>query len=275
MRVRHAGGNAGKAWLRQLQWLLIEWPAGHPEPVKYVLSTMPEETPLNELASAAHQRWRIKRDYQDLKQDFGLGHYEGRGWRRFHHHTTLSIAAYGFLMAERLTADKPVGGKKNFISRQVPPVPTDDVPRGSPARAASRGPLNHDTATQLEPQAHRPPRTVPLLRRSKRKAAFFSTAWTATGRSAPARTWPTSRLTRHRRPRLLPATAETGKSQPLSVVDARQDSGSGFGRLVGRTSLQAGRPTPDASARRTADTNGAMTDSGNGETLLTLISHRT
>ena len=178
-------------------------------------------------------------------------------------------------MAERLTADKPVGGKQNFIARQVPPVPTDDVPRGSPARAASRGPLDHDTATQLEPQAHRPPRTVPLLRRSKRKAAFFSAAWTATGRSAPARTWPTSHLTRHRRPGLLPATAETGKSQPLSVVDARQDSGSRFGRLVGRTSLQAGRPTPDASARRTADTNGAMTDSGNGETLLTLISHRT
>ena len=83
MRVRQAGGNAGKAWLRPLQWLLIEWPAGHPEPVKYVLSTMPEDTPLNELASAAHQRWRIERDYQGLKQDFGLGHYEGCGWRGF------------------------------------------------------------------------------------------------------------------------------------------------------------------------------------------------
>ena len=44
--------------------------------------TLPEDTPINELVSAAHQRWRIERDYQDLKQDFGLGHYEGRGWRR-------------------------------------------------------------------------------------------------------------------------------------------------------------------------------------------------
>lgn len=44
-------------------------------------------------------------------QDFGLGHYEGRGWRGFHHHATLSIAAYGFLMAQRLKAGGDAGGK--------------------------------------------------------------------------------------------------------------------------------------------------------------------
>ena len=176
VRVRHAGGNAGKARLRPLQWLLIEWPAGQAEPVKYVLSTLPEDTPLNELVSAAHQRWRIERDYQDLKQNFGLGHYEGRGWRGFHHHATLSIAAYGFLMTERLIADKPVGGKKNFIARQVPAVPKDYIPRGSPARAAARGALDHDTATELELRTHRSPRTVSLLRSSKpkRKATLMT-----------------------------------------------------------------------------------------------------
>lgn len=174
LRVRHAGGNAGKARLRPLQWLLIEWPADLAEPSKYCLSTLPEETPLNELVSAAHQRWRIERDYQDLKQDFGLGHYEGRGWRGFHHHATLSIAAYGFLMAERLIADKPVGGKKNFIERQVPALPADYIPRGSPARAAPRGPLDHDTATQPELSTHRSPRAVPLLRQGKRKATLVT-----------------------------------------------------------------------------------------------------
>jgi len=147
VRVRHDGGNAGKARLRPLQWLLIEWPAEQAEPLKYVLSTLPEETPLNDLVGATYQRWRIERDYQDLKQDFGLGHYEGRGWRGFHHHASLSIAAYGFLMAERLNADKRVGGKNNFIERQVPAIPTDYIPRGSPARAASRRPLDHDAAT--------------------------------------------------------------------------------------------------------------------------------
>lgn len=51
---------------------------------KYFLSTLPEEVTIDELVHVAHQRWRIERDYQDLKQDFGLGHYEGRGWRGFH-----------------------------------------------------------------------------------------------------------------------------------------------------------------------------------------------
>ncbi|SDY33872.1 DDE superfamily endonuclease [Variovorax sp. YR266] len=112
VRVRHAGGNTGKARLRPEHWLLIEWPAGDAEPSKYFSSTLPEDTPINDLVDVAHQRWRIERDYQDLKQDFGLGHYEGRGWRGFHHHAALSIAAYGFLMAERLVSDKSVGGKK-------------------------------------------------------------------------------------------------------------------------------------------------------------------
>ena len=174
LRVRHAGGNAGKARLRPLQWLLIEWPAGATEPSKYVLSTLPEDMPINELVSVAHQRWRIERDYQDLKQDFGLGHYEGRGWRGFHHHASLSIAAYGFLMAERLIADKPVGGKKNFIERQLPTLPKDCIPRGSPARAAARGALNHDTATQPELRTDRPSRPVPMLRQSQRKATLVT-----------------------------------------------------------------------------------------------------
>jgi SRSO17 transposase len=174
LRVRHAGGNAGKARLRPLEWLLIEWPAHEQEPSKYVLSTLPEDTPINELVNAAHQRWRIERDYQDLKQDFGLGHYEGRGWRGFHHHASLSIAAYGFLMTERLIADKPVGGKKNFIERQVPALPKDYVPRGSPARAAARGPFDHDTAAPAQLLTDRPPRAVPLLRQSKRKATLVT-----------------------------------------------------------------------------------------------------
>ena len=152
VRVRHAGGNSGKARLRPEQWLLIEWPADQDEPIKYCLSTLSETTPLNELVAAAHQRWRIERDYQDLKQEFGLGHYEGRGWRGFHHHASLCIAAYGFLMSERLIADKPVGGKKNFAARQVPAFPDDYIPRGSPARSAPRPQFNHDAAPRVELQ---------------------------------------------------------------------------------------------------------------------------
>lgn len=150
VRVRHAGGNAGKARLRPQEWLLIEWPVEQAEPVKYILSTLLESTPLNDLVDSAYQRWRIERDYQDLKQDFGLGHYEGRGWRGFHHHASLSIAAYAFLMSERLIAGKPVGGKKNFIECQVPAVPQDYIPRGRPARTAARGQLDHKLAPSAE-----------------------------------------------------------------------------------------------------------------------------
>lgn len=94
--MRRAGGNAGKARLRPLQWLIIEWPQDKAEPCKYILSMLPEDTPILDLVRAPYQRWRIERNYQELKQDFGLGHYEGRGWRGFHHHASLSIAAYGF-----------------------------------------------------------------------------------------------------------------------------------------------------------------------------------
>ena len=153
VRVRHAGGNTGKARLRPEQWLLIEWPANDAQPSKYVLSTLPEETPINELVSVAHQRWRIERDYQDLKQDFGLGHYEGRGWRGFHHHAALSIAAYGFLLAERLVADKPVGGKKTSPHAKCLPFPRITSPaavlRAQRHMATSITTLRHRLSYQL------------------------------------------------------------------------------------------------------------------------------
>jgi SRSO17 transposase len=174
VRVRHAGGNAGKARLRPQEWLLIEWPTDQAEPVKYILSTLPANTSLNDLVGTAYQRWRIERDYQDLKQDFGLGHYEGRGWRGFHHHASLSIAAYAFLMAERLIADKPVGGKKNFAERKVPALPEDYIPRGSPARAATRDPLDHDASPSTQLRTARPPRPVSLLRSRKQKTTLVT-----------------------------------------------------------------------------------------------------
>jgi len=101
VRVRAAHRTEKRTQQRPEEWLLIEWPEGHKEPMKYWLSTLPEEVPLQRLVFEAKMRWRIERDYQDLKQELGLGHYEGRGWRGFHHHGSLSIAAYGFLMAHR------------------------------------------------------------------------------------------------------------------------------------------------------------------------------
>jgi SRSO17 transposase len=168
VRVRHAGGNIGKARLHPEQWLLIEWPAADAEPLKYYLSNLPADIALNDLVSQAHMRWRIERDYQDLKQELGLGHYEGRGWRGFHHHASLSIAAYGFLVAERLAADKPVGAKKNFVIRQMPALPADYIPRGSPARATPRVRLDRDSTLRTELSAARSARPASTPRQKKR-----------------------------------------------------------------------------------------------------------
>jgi len=111
------------------EWLLIEWPVGEAEPTKYWLSTLPEDVSFQRLVDVAKQRWHIERDYQDLKQEVGLGHYEGRGWRGFHHHATLCVAAYGFLIAER--AMIPPSGPRSTTPFQVPRLPHDYRPRGS------------------------------------------------------------------------------------------------------------------------------------------------
>jgi len=81
--------------------LLIEWPKGEDAPTKFWLATIDRNMSFRGLVDIAKLRWRIERDYHDLKQEIGLGHYEGRGWPGFHHHGTLSIAAYGFLISER------------------------------------------------------------------------------------------------------------------------------------------------------------------------------
>jgi len=93
------------------EWLLIAWPAGEAEPTRYWLSTLPADIAFERLVDLTKLRWRIARDYQELKQEVGLGHYDGRGWRGFHHHASLCIAAYGFLISERETLP-PSGGPR-------------------------------------------------------------------------------------------------------------------------------------------------------------------
>ena len=113
--------------------LLIEWPSDEPEPTKYWLSTCREDIAIDELVDLAKLRWRIERDYQELKQEVGLGHYEGRGWRGLHHHITLSIAAYGFLISERETI--PPSAPRRAVLGPPPALPQSWRPRGSPAQA--------------------------------------------------------------------------------------------------------------------------------------------
>src|SRR6266568_1898006 len=169
VRVRAAHRDHQRTQLRAEQWVLIEWPEGHREPMKYWLSTLPEDVSLQRMVFEAKMRWRIERDYQDLKQELGLGHYEGRGWRGFHHHASLSIAAYGFLMTQQLRHPDSVG-KKNAAKRSQPSVPTHYKPRGSPAHAAPRPIVHHDFAAAYRRSLDQDAATMSLLPARKRKA---------------------------------------------------------------------------------------------------------
>ena len=132
LRVRTAHRDYGQTVPNGEQWLLIEWPKGAAEPAKYWLANLAAATPLKELVRTAKLRWRIERDFQELKQELGLNHFEGRSWRGFHHHATLCIAAYGFLVAERC-AFSPTGP----LRRQSLSPPRHFRPRGAPAQAAA------------------------------------------------------------------------------------------------------------------------------------------
>ena len=130
VRVRPAHRDYHRSTPRPEEWCLIEWPRDEPEPTKYFLSTLPANISRRKLVNTAKLRWRIERDYQDLKQELGLGHYEGRGWRGFHHHATLCIAAYGFLISEREAIPPSGPGRASFVKE--PPLPGGFRPRGSP-----------------------------------------------------------------------------------------------------------------------------------------------
>jgi SRSO17 transposase len=111
------------------EWLLIEWPEGEAAPTKYWLSTLPANVSFRQLVDFAKLRWHVERDYQELKQEVGLGHYEGRGWRGFHHHATMCIAAYGFLISEREMI--PPSRPRSTTIFPTPVLPDGYRPRGS------------------------------------------------------------------------------------------------------------------------------------------------
>ncbi len=82
------------------RWLLVEW--RRDGSIRYALSNLPASTTLVQGASLWKTRWHVEQGYQQLKEELGLDHFEGRSWAGFHHHATLCCLAYGFLALERL-----------------------------------------------------------------------------------------------------------------------------------------------------------------------------
>jgi SRSO17 transposase len=130
VRVRPAHRDYKRTEPHPEEWLVIEWPKKEPEPIKYWLSNLPVKTSLKSLVKMGKHRWIIERDYEELKQELGLGHYEGRGWRGFHHHGVLCIAAYGFLVSERNRFSP--SARAGHVGLSAPEPPPDFRPRGSP-----------------------------------------------------------------------------------------------------------------------------------------------
>lgn len=142
-------------------WLLIEWPEGEDEPTKYWFSNLDATAALQRLVGLAKLRWRIERDYQELKQELGLGHFEGRGWRGFHHHASSCIAAYAFLVLERARFS-PAGASADGFT--APALPRDFRPRGSrAASAAARAAFHRQPAPPPGRAARTSARPLPLL----------------------------------------------------------------------------------------------------------------
>ena len=123
------------------EWLLIEWPEDEKKPTKYWLSTLRSNISFTHLVARAKLRWRIERDYLELKQEIGLGHFEGRSWRGFHHHATLCIAAYGFLVSERAAFSPSEPAAAALF--EAPCLPEDRRPRGAAAAHGTPRPGQH------------------------------------------------------------------------------------------------------------------------------------
>jgi SRSO17 transposase len=164
VRVAHRDYWRADSWPEE--WLLIEWPEGEKEPIKYWLSTLAEDVAFRQLVDIAKLRWRIERDYQELKQEVGLGHFEGRGWRGFHHHATLCIAAYGFLISEQETippsTDPATSVFPQFALREA------YQPRGSAVAARTpRSELDCNNATEIGGRSRHDAIALPMLRGSE------------------------------------------------------------------------------------------------------------
>ncbi len=169
LRVRPAHRDYHRAAPRPEEWLIIEWPEGQPEPEKYWLSTLPTDTPFDTLIATIKLRWRIERDYRELKQEAGLSDYEGRGWRGFHHHATLCIAAYGFLISEQETIP-PSGFTAAMQRKKLAFSPYRRPLRSTASSRAPHAKLYRHTPSPPHHGARSIPAPLPLLRSTLRAA---------------------------------------------------------------------------------------------------------
>jgi SRSO17 transposase len=89
---------------REPLWLVAEWPEGENKPSKFVLTTLPRIMSRKQIVRILKERWRTERMYEDLKGELGL---EGRSYPGWHHHVSVVLCCYAFVVAERVRAFPP------------------------------------------------------------------------------------------------------------------------------------------------------------------------
>lgn len=150
VRIRTAHEHARGRPPSDPLWLLCWWPDGEPMPCKFWLSDLPAETSAKRLVQLAKLRWRVERDYQEMKGELGLDHFEGRTWRGFHHHAALCAAAHAFL-ALRRALFPPEQHPLDPSSREAAPAAGSIAP--APVLPAMR-PADHRGAATARSLAH-------------------------------------------------------------------------------------------------------------------------
>jgi SRSO17 transposase len=106
IRVRPSHRHQHHAPKEEPQWLLVEWQDSAASPDRFWLSNVAPTTDLPSLVRLVKIRWWIEQGYQQLKDELGLDHYEGRSWQGWHHHVTLTMMAFAFLVIEMLRLKK-------------------------------------------------------------------------------------------------------------------------------------------------------------------------
>lgn len=112
-RVKVAHDDGTDAGDREPMWLMIEWPAGESRPTKFVLTTLPRRMTKKQIVRIVKERWRTERAYEELKGELGLDHFEGRSFPGWHHHVSVVLSCYAFVVAERVRRFPPSAGRRD------------------------------------------------------------------------------------------------------------------------------------------------------------------
>ena len=106
VRAQPSRGHAHGEATEPLGWLLIQWPKDEDEPTKFWVSNFDSTATVRQLVYWAKLRWWVEQNYQQMKTHLGLDHFEGRSWQGWHHHVTLTMIAFNFLVLEALRIQK-------------------------------------------------------------------------------------------------------------------------------------------------------------------------